>query len=460
MRIITNALNKVKIFYIKLEFNISFLIIEAKMKFYLLLSIQLISISVIYTEHISDVTKFGADIKGVHKSTDAIHKAIDDAVSKGGGTVFFPKGEYLSGPIHLKSNIALHLEENAIIKFSQNFDDYLPMNSGGTGEVGFTALINAYKVQNIAIRGKGVLDGQGSVWWAEYLKLKEEYQKTKKRESKYQKEYLHLIKKETDDVAFPRPLFINPYESKHIIIEDITLKNSPMFHMTPTFCEDLTIRNMKLETPVTAPNTDGIDPNSCKNVLISNVQISVGDDCMAMHSRGVHGSRDGHPLENVLITGVHCNGGHAGFAIGTGSSGAIRNITVANCVYNGVDRGLSIKTMRGRGGVTENIHFHNITMNEIKKDGIFITMFYAPGNQLKIDTKVEPFSDKTPIIRNIEYKDIKGSVLKNAITMAGLPESPVDGISLTNINLKAKSGINLTNTKNVVQKSVVIEKIH
>src|ERR1700759_2738411 len=131
------------------------------MKFYLLLSFELITISVIYTEHISDVTKFGADIKGVNKSTDAINKAIDDAVSKGGGTVYFPKGEYLSGPIHLKSNISLHLADNAVIKFSKDFDDYLPMvriRYEGTDVIGFSPLIYAYKQNNISIRGKGVLD--------------------------------------------------------------------------------------------------------------------------------------------------------------------------------------------------------------------------------------------------------------------------------------------------------------
>ena len=183
---------------------------------------------------------YGADSRGVNKSSEAIKKAIDAAHSQGGGTVYFPNGQYLTGAIHLMSNITLELADNVVIKFSTDFDDYLPMvrmRWEGTEVINFSPLIYAFKQQNIVIKGKGILEGQGSVWWAEWAKLEEAYHKNHTRDTKYQKEFFHLnnlteIHTETDDmnrlkVGFLRPPFIQPFDSNNIIIQDVTVRNSP-----------------------------------------------------------------------------------------------------------------------------------------------------------------------------------------------------------------------------------------
>ena len=245
------------------------------------------------------------------------------------------------------------------------------------------------------------------------------------------------------NLAFLRPPFIQPFDSKDILIEGVTIKNSPNWNINPVYCENVVIKEVKVEADIPSPNTDGINPDSCKNVYISKVSINVGDDCIAIKSgRDLQGRRIGRPTENVLIENSHMFRGHSGVAIGSEMSGGVKNVTVRNCVFNGTDKGLAIKSTRGRGGIVEDIHFHNISMSDIQKDGILITLSYSST------TRGETFSDSTPVIRNIEFKDIRGSA-HNSIVMTGLPESLLDSIKLTDIKFESKNGLTLNYTKNI-----------
>ena len=207
------------------------------------------------------------------------------------------------------------------------------------------------------------------------------------------------------NVAFLRPPFVQPFESKNILIEDITLKNSPFWNINPVFVNNITIRGVKVEAPYPSPNTDGIDVDSCVDVLIERVSISCGDDCIVLKSgRDLQGRRIGRPTENVVIRDSHMFKGMSGFAIGSQQSGGVRNVKIENIVMNGTDKGVFIKSMRGRGGIVEDIKVRNISMINIKREMVGITLLIHT-NQSDAH-KAQPFSERTPVLRDIEFNDL------------------------------------------------------
>jgi polygalacturonase len=431
--------------------------IRSKIFLNVLILVNFLNIS--KSEDTFDVTKYGADIRGINKSTSAISDAIDAAVKKGGGVVYFPTGEYLTGSIHLKSNIILRLEDKAIVKFSSDFDDYLPMvriRWEGTELNNFSPLIYANGQQNIAIEGRGILDGQGKYWWDYHKMLVEEYHKNGSRESKYQKEFANVnnlteLKSELEemtriDIHFLRPQFIQLFDSKNILIKEVTIRNSPFWNINPVYCENVTITGVRIEAPYPSPNTDGIDPDSCKNVHISDSIIDVGDDCIAIKSgRDVQGRRIGRPTENVVINNCTMFRGMSGVAIGSEQSGGVRNVTVTNCTFKGTDRGFYIKSKRGRGGVVENIRYTNITMTDIRREAINIDLFI----HTKLNSKSEPFSESTPVVHDIQFSHIRGNANHGSVELKGLEESPLENIKLSDVEIVAPNGLTANNTKNL-----------
>jgi len=437
-----------------------------------LLTISLIKIC--KSEGTFDVTKYGADIKAVAKSTEAIHNAIAEAAKSGGGTVYFPTGKYLTGPIHFKSNITLHLADNVVINFSTDFNDYLPMVKSrweGTQLINFSPLIYADGVENIAIRGHGIFDGHGNVWWDDWHKLQNEYKQNKTRDTKWQKEFsrlnnvTELVSLFYDDhssdhrdkvlhinTAFLRPSFIQPINSKNLVIQDVTVRNSPFWNINPVYCENITITGVTIEALGDAPNTDGIDPDSCKNILISNVTFNARDDCIAIKSGiDLQGRQIGKPTENVVIKNCTMKRGHGGFAIGSDMSGGVRNVTVSDCHFEGTLYGIYIKSKRGRGGVVEDIHISDITMSHIHDTAIFIDFFYTNTfdhiNRTEIMTRL-PFTDSTPVFRNININRISGTANHSTI-IEGLSESPIENVTLQDINIVAKTGLDAIHVKNL-----------
>ena len=406
-----------------------------------------------------DVTDFGADLKGHTSSTDAIRKAIEAAFNQSGGTVHFPKGQYLTGPIHLKSNITLDFAEGSVVTFSNKFEDYLPMITvryEGTFLNTFSPLIYANKAENIVIRGKGVLDGQGGKWWTHWATLQKTYNRNGSRPDHLQDEFLRVndlkqIASETLDmsrigVAFLRPPFIQLIETNNLVIEDITLKNSPFWNINPVMCKNVTIRGVKVTAPYPgSTNTDGTDVDSCIDVLIENVDYDVGDDCIAIKSgRDKQGRRINRPTENVLIRNCHMHRGMGGVSIGSEQSAGVKNVTVKDCVFDGTDRGLYIKSTRGRGGAAQDIVFKNITMTGIKKEMIRIEMECCHGS-----TKPEPFSDRTPVFGNIKFEDITAEA-EIAADMSGIPESLLEDIELKNIQITSRRGLSSNYTRHLV----------
>jgi polygalacturonase len=414
-----------------------------------LISVTLFSLSQQITAQKNfNVMDYGAKNDGSKKNTQAIVKAIEAAVKAGGGTVFFPAGLYLTGPIQLQSNITIFIDAGAVLKFSDDFDDYLPMVSSrweGTDVMNFSPLFYAYKAENIAIVGRGVIDGQGKKWWDYHHEL---YSKPKDFRSKWQIEFARQntgvsLPEEPGMITrgFCRPPFIQPMYCKNIRIEGIMIYNSPFWTVNPEFCDNVTVTGVTIVNP-TSPNTDGINPESCRNVHISDCHISVGDDCITIKSGKDKAGREKNiPAENYTITNCTMLSGHGGVVIGSEMSGGVKKIVISNCIFDGTDRGVRIKTARGRGGVVEDISVSNIIMKNIRDEAITLNMFYDKSS-------VEPVSERTPQFRNIHFSNITGNA-KQAGTLIGLEEMPIENISFSNINLKTQTGFTISNSKNV-----------
>ncbi|GAB3417032.1 glycoside hydrolase family 28 protein [Niabella aquatica] len=395
-----------------------------------------------------DVTKYGAKKDSSAKATVAVKKAIEAASKAGGGTVYFPAGKYITGPIHLKSNITIFIDAGAELHFSDDFDDYLPMVESryeGVDVTSFSPLFYANGAENIAITGRGLIDGHGAKWWHFVEGYKEEQPR-----SKWQLEFDPLNK----DILLPddpkqmkrgflRPPFIQFMNCKNILIQGITIQNSPFWTINPQFCDNVTIHAVTVMNPQRlAPNTDGINPESCSNVRISDCFISVGDDCITIKSgKDLPGRTKARPAENYSITNCTMLAGHGGVVIGSEMSGDVKKITISNCVFDGTDRGIRLKTVRGRGGIVEDIRVDNIVMKNIRDQAIVMDMEYAKSAP-------EPVSERTPKFRNIRLSNIT-AYTNEAMYINGIEEMPVSEISLNDVAFHAKQGITIRNAKDI-----------
>ena len=392
-----------------------------------------------------DMLKSGAKADGKTLNTMLINHTVDRLSQAGGGTLFFPAGTYLTGAIRLKSNITLELEAGATLLFSDNFDDYLPfmeVRHEGVMMKSFSPLISAMDAENITIKGEGTLDGQGKAWWTEFCRIYVDLEKYGMRElNKYQP----LWERENDVEAlyaetnedwhgtlkrrFFRPPFIQPVRCRRVRIEGVKIINSPFWTVNPEFCDNVVVTGVTIHN-VPSPNTDGINPESCRNVHISDCHISVGDDCITLKSgRDAQARRLGVPCENITITNCTMLSGHGGVVIGSEMSGSVRKVTISNCVFDGTDRGIRIKSTRGRGGVVEDIRVSNIIMSNIKREAVVLNLKYS-------EMPVEPMSERTPLFRDISISGLTAVGVKTPVKIVGLEEAPVTDIILRDINVK------------------------
>jgi hypothetical protein len=397
----------------------------------------------------TNISAHGADPTGQTKCTAVINHLIDSLAGSGGGTLFFPAGTFLTGPIIMKSNITLYIDAGSIIKFSDDFDDYLPMVQSRWEDVrvkNFKSQIYAYRCENIAIRGDGHLEGQGQKWW----ELMRSVNSKQSAENKWQQ----IFKKENEELLarnayirsknnFLRPPMVTTYECKNVLIEGVSFSNPPFWTIMPAFTDNITITGITIENPGNSPNTDGIDPSSCKNVHISNCHISVGDDCIVIKSgRDEDGREANSPTENITITNCTMLKGHGGVVIGSEMSGGVRRVAISNCVFDGTDIGIRIKTMRGRGGIVEDIQVSNVIMNNIVNEAILITLRYQT-------TQPESLSERTPSVTNVNLSGINIKGAMRPIAIYGLAERDVSEIGFSDIYSSSRMGILLENSSGV-----------
>jgi polygalacturonase len=412
--------------------------------------------------HRFDVRRFGAVADGVTKNTDAIRQAIDAAAEAGGGTVYFAPGDYLTGPIRLKDNLTLFIDAGATLRFSDAFDDYLPMVRSrweGTEVMNFSPLLYADGVKNVAIEGRGTIDGQGKAWWDFFLELKAGKKRTGAWDtsSKWQQEFARQNPKlelpEDPDrlkMGFLRPPLLQFLNSENISIRGVSIVNSPFWTLNPVYCDNITVEGVTIYNPEDGPNTDGINPESCRNVRISNCHIDVGDDCITIKSgRDAEARRINRPAENYTISNCTMRRGHGGVVIGSEMSGGVRRIAITNSVFDGTDRGIRLKSTRGRGGVVEDVRVSNVVMRDIREQAIVLNLFYT-------DVPAEPLSERTPRFRNIHFSGITAHA-EQAAKLLGLPEAPLENVSFSDVRITAKKGFVITDARDIELSSVRVD---
>ncbi|MCB0592702.1 MAG: glycoside hydrolase family 28 protein [Lewinellaceae bacterium] len=395
----------------------------------------------VFPEKVFAITEFGAVPDSQADCLPAIKAAIEKCNEEGGGTVEVPPGIYaVDGPIHLKSHVNLHISEGATLKFSTRPEHYLPVvftRWEGAECMNYSPLIYAFEQENIAITGGGTLDGQAdSANWWNWVD-KEEYGWREGMPS--QKDSLsrpRLFDWNTREVpveerilgegAYLRPNFIQPYRCKNILIDSVTILNSPMWILHPVLSENVTIQNVKVISH--GPNSDGCDPESCRDVLIKNCYFDTGDDCIALKSgRNQDGRRIGRPIENVVVQGCQMKDGHGGIVIGSEVSGGARNIFGEDCQMDSphLDRAIRVKTNKVRGGTIENLYFRNIRVGEVGEAVVRVNMRYP----IYSDTS-QTF---IPVVQNIYVENVQSSKSKYGVLIDGYSaEYPVKNVHIAN----------------------------
>ena len=368
------------------------------------------------------ITNYGAVGDGNKDCTQAFKKAIDACSRAGGGKVVVPKGTYLTGAIHLKSNVNLYLAKDAVINFSTKPEDYLPVvytRFEGTECMNYSPLIYAYEQENIAITGEGTLNGNAdnTNWWA--------WKGTQKND------VTTLVDQAEKQVPVSQRIYgqghmlrsnmIQPYKCKNILIEGVTIKNGPMWHINPVLSSNITVRNVTVVG--NGPNNDGCDPESCKDVLIEKCYFNTGDDCIAIKSgRNADGRRVNVASENIIVRGCTMKDGHGGVVLGSEISGSARNVFVEDCLMSSpnLDIALRFKTNSVRGGVVENIFMRNVTIPQVREAALKIDFYYQEG-----DT-----GSYTPIVQNIFLTNVHSQKSMYPWYMKGYSRSPIKNVIL------------------------------
>jgi polygalacturonase len=361
-----------------------------------------------------NVRNFGAVGDGQTLDTQAIQSAIDACAARGGGTVFVPAGVYITGALALRSHITLYLDAGATLLGSEDPADYPVIASRWEGREQPThaPLIGGRGLSTIALVGRGTIDGRGAGWWQ---------------------------RQRAGTLDHPRPRLIAFADCSNVLIEGITATNSPSWTINPVRCDNLNIQHVTIVNPADSPNTDGINPDSCSNVHIAGCHISVGDDCITIKS-GIETEDRAKfaPCQNITITNCTMANGHGGVVIGSEMSGGVRNVVISNCVFIGTDRGIRLKSRRGRGGVVEDIRVTNIVMTDVLCP-LTMNLYYAPGawgDPIVADKRPHPVSDATPAFRRIHLSNITAREVRVAAAfLYGLAEMPVEDISLSDVSI-------------------------
>ena len=425
------------------------------------------TIEPVFRKDTFNILAYGAVADGLTMNTNSIVQTITACSNKGGGVVVVPGGIWLTGPIAMKSNVNLHIERDAILLFTTDFDQY-PLVEGtyeGRRAARNQSPIYGTNLENIAITGKGIIDGNGDAWrmvgknqlTEQEWKLKTAsgglvssdgktwFPSAKTKLAFDEKRTASMlpgqILKDFEDIKdFLRPNLVVFNSCKKVLLEGVIFQNSPAWCLHPVLCEDVTVRNVFVKNPDYAHNGDGLDVESCKNVLVEGCTFDVGDDGICIKSgKDEEGRKRGKPTENVVIRKNIVYKGHGGFVIGSEMSGGARNIFVYDCSFIGTDNGLRFKTTRGRGGVVEQIYIKNIRMKDIVRDAILFDMYYFTKPADNEKTAVPPVTEATPQFRNFHISHIVCQGAERGIFIRGLPEMPIKNIVMDNLVLKTNN---------------------
>lgn len=387
-----------------------------------------------------DVRDHGAKGDGIAMDTEALNEAVRACAEAGGGVVHVPPGRYLTGTVRLLSHVTLEISGGAVIEGSDRPEDYPDTPHPWVADRAMIApLIYAEDAENITITGRGTIDGRGAAWWHRHrLSQPEKYPPGPRTEED---------RIEVGKLSRGRPRLVRLVNCRDVLIERVNLANSPMWTLHPMFCERLTIDGISIESPHdSSHNTDGINPESCRDVRISNCRIDTGDDGITIKSgRNRAGRAKGIPCENITISNCIVRHAHGGVTIGSEMSGGVRNVVVSNCIFHGTDNGIRLKTERGRGGTVEGLSVSNVVMRDVPNP-FHLTMFYGKGEDRNA---ARPVDETTPVFRDMVFSNITARGAKRAGHVFGLPESPVENLSFSNVRIGSERGFEITHAKGV-----------
>ena len=388
-----------------------------------------------------NIADYGAKGDGKFDNNTIINNTILKCNKLGGGRVVVPSGIFLcNGPINLKSNVDLHLKEGAVIKFGTEADNYLPVvltRFEGIELYNYSPLIRAFEEENIAITGKGILDGQANNdnWWRWVGSKKHGWVKGMPSQSdsagvpllrKMNKNKVLVEKRIFGKGHYLRPNFFQLLKCKNILISGVQFLNSPMWFIHPVESENIIIRGITVIG--NGPNNDGCDPESSKDVLIEDCYFKTGDDCIAIKSgRNNDGRRIGKPSESIIIRNCKMEDGHGGVVIGSEISGGCRNVFVENCKMDSPNllRAIRIKTNKHRGGIVENIYVRNVTIGEVSEAVLRINLKYDSSDEGQ-------GGNFLPIVKNVFLSDVTSKKSKYGIFVEGLEKSKIKNITFQN----------------------------
>lgn len=389
-----------------------------------------------------DIRDYGAVPNSEKLATDAINRAITACNNAGGGHIRVSGGTYKTGAIRLKSNVNLHIEAGSVLKFSTNPAHYLPAVFSrweGVEYMGYSPLIYAFGEENIAITGKGKLDGSAAAnnWWAWKgndkwgLPGHPSQNESRKQLFEMAEQGIPPEQRIFAQGHSLRPPLLQPYRCKNILIQDITITNSPFWLLNPVLSENVSVKGVHFES--LGPNSDGCNPESCRNVVIENCYFDTGDDCIAIKSgRNNDGRRVNIPCENIVVRQCKMRAGHGGIVIGSEISGGVRNVFAEDNTMSSPDleRGFRIKTNSVRGGLLENIHMRNCEIGEVQ-DAIVINFHYEEGDAGQFD----------PIVKNISIENLSCKKANRAFLVKGFERAPIKSLSIKNCRFEMAENI-------------------
>lgn len=432
-------------------------------------------------DHQVSIADFGAVGNGHVLNTAAINKAIVQCAAEGGGTVVVPNGLWLTGPIEMKSNINLHLDQGAILLFTADHTQYPFITTSPSSHSYFVmSPIYGYDLHDIAITGNGIINGSGDSWrpikkgkttasqWKKLLKSGGALSDDGKmwwptKQAMEGESYLRKLKKSHTEMTaenllpardFLRPRLVSVMKCNRVLIDGVTLMNPPQFTLNPKDCSNVIIRDVKVNNEWYAQNSDGIDLSNCVNAIIYKCTVNAGDDGICMKSSGGGSDKtDVATLRNVIIADDIVYHAHGGFVIGSGESGGMENIYVHNCNYINTDVGIRIKSARDRGGLVHHIYISNIYMVNIADEAISFNTYYENKEG---SPSPQPITATTPRFENFYMDSIFCDGAGAAISLTGLPEMPLKNLYFNQVNITADKGFSAIDTTNIVMKNVII----
>ncbi|ESP90177.1 glycoside hydrolase family 28 protein [Candidatus Halobonum tyrrellensis] len=388
---------------------------------------------------VRDVREYGATGDGESLDTEAIQGALDDCAASG-GTVVVPPGTYTTAPLTVGDDTTLDLRAGATLSFVRDHEAFPAKESRWEGwdQTGFHPCLLVEDAENVEITGRGTVDGQGDYWWQFYGVDDDELpDDLAERLAEFD-----AANDRSDDVSSftLRPPLFQVSESENVSVSGVTLRNSPFWNTHVVYSEDVTLHDLTIENPADAPNGDGIDVDSSRFVRISDTYINAGDDAICLKSgKDEEGRRVGRPCENVVVTNCTVEAGHGGVVVGSETAGDVRHVTVTNCTFTGTDRGIRIKSTRGRGGTVEDLRFDTIVMRRVACPFV-INGYY----QTDIDSDPVAVDESTPAVRDVHFHHVTAKEVESAAFLTGLPERRFGGITFDDVDIEATRSFDAT----------------